>query len=196
MSTKTESADSANAALEALAVAKKPMSTQEIAAAADLEDHEARASVGLLRNAGLLLREARGSGFIYSINRDLSPFDLIKAAEMGINLTAFGEKGGINAKKKQDALALSAQAGKIKEMDAQRQAEKEAARSKPAAAAPRDAVSNALADLISAADKSLVKLKGKSKAKIGIADALTRAKEQASGALEDHKRSLRNDGKE
>jgi len=191
-----ESADSANAALEALAAAKKPMNTQEIAAAADLEDHEARASVGLLRNAGLLLREARGAGFVYSINRDLSPFDLIKATEMGINLTAFGEKGGISAKKKQEAFALSTQSGKIKELNEQRQAEKEAARSKSEKAAPRDPVSHALADLISAADKSLGKLKGKSKAKVAIADALSRAKEQASGALEDHKRSLRNEGKE
>jgi DNA-binding transcriptional ArsR family regulator len=188
MSIKTEAADSANAALEALSRVGEPMSAQQIAVEAEIEANEARAAVGLLRGAGLLERQERGGSFVYQINPSPSAFDLIKAAELGVDLSALNERGGVSAKQKQEALALSAQAPKLRELEEERKAQKVARAQEKAVA--RDAVSVALENLVQAAASASLGGAGGQKA---LVDAIETVRGQAQSALKEHQRALRGD---
>lgn len=105
--------------LESLINYKKGAKVENIEEDTGYEKIEVGRSLTLLCDLGLVfkVKEEKATQFTYSLIKEIKGIHLAKAAQLGIDLSAFDEHFKIDPKEKKLALELATQAEKIKHLD-------------------------------------------------------------------------------
>lgn len=185
--------DLAHVLIETLARHKKAISYSDVMEEAPFDRREVASAFNTLVMIGIIEKhanEAEDDGFSYNLNKQLTPYQITKAVELGIDVKALGPALGISERQRQAALALSAQARKLKELDEQQRAKRMADRNKTAEALPRDMIVETLERLASASEISLIDYAKEAGDGDAILKALQDARTQALKALSDYQAEL------
>lgn len=186
------SADVAYVVLESLARAKGPMTLKDLLDEIPFPRASVAGVLAVLTAIGATEKSARGEGaeaVDYTLMRQLSSYQIIKVAELGVDLGTLGRLLSISEKQKQAALALATQGEKLKELDDQLRAKRNAERAKPAEALPRDTIVDTLERLAMASQMSLEDCQ-KDGSGAEVAKALQEVHEQALKALKEYQEEL------
>lgn len=181
------SADVAYVVIEALARAKGPMTVKELLEEAPFPRASVAGVLAVLTAIGAAEKGADRAD--YTLKRQLSAYQITKLAELGVDLGTLGRLLSISDKQKQAAMSLATQGEKLKELDDQLRAKRQAERAKPADALPRDTIVETLERLAMASQASLEECQ-KSGAGEEVVLALQEARDQALKALGEYQEEL------
>ncbi len=184
--------DVAYLAIELLGKSKRKLSLQEMLDSIPFERRELASVLTMLHGVGLVEREKgqESEGFLYSLAQEATAYQITKAVEMGVDVSALSRWMRVSDKQKQAALALSMQSQKLRELDEQARERKSQGQKTDDSSLPRDMVVDTLERLLLASEISIEDYSKTRKDGDDILRALKTARDEAKKALQDYRKSL------
>ena len=171
----------------------KSLSVKEILEDVPFDRMEVVSVLTTLAAIGVLVKEDVNSvskQARYFINKDLTAYHITKAVELGVDIGDLTSLLPISDKQKKAALALSAEALKLKEMDETIRQQKKSEKPKTTSNLPRDMIVETLERLTLASEISIEDYSRNNGEADEILKALQNAREQALKALKEYQSNM------
>lgn len=177
--------------VEILAKSKEPLSFDDLLDEIPCDKAQIISAVSLLVRHGILIKKnvQEDDEVLYECNKMLTPYQINKAIEIGVNVSELEKVLEINSKQKKAAFLLSAQSQKLKELDEEQRKIREKLLAQNVQA-PRNMIVDALERLAKASEQSIKGYVGDEQSEDAILKALEEAKRQALKALENYQEEL------
>lgn len=149
--------------IESLSFSKKGSTLKEILNDVPFSKASIAGSLAILNAIGFVDKKNSANGVPeqthYTLITPITPYQIIKVIELGVDLRDLARLLSIPEKQKQAALNLATQADKLKELDDELKAKRMAERAKPVEALPRNMVVETLEQIALATQQSMEQCK-------------------------------------